>query len=489
MSYRQFVLAKAILQAHNVRMFKNALYITGLAAIVAPAFAAAEWMTDLEAAKTKAAAENKAVLVDFTGSDWCGWCIKLKKDVFSTPEFEKFAADKFVLVEIDVPRDKSIVGGPEQYAKNAALCEQYGVDGFPTIMVMTPAGEIAGGFVGGADMQIATASLDAAYANVKTLVAAQSLQGVEKAKALMTVYKGMGDDFADARKSLRSRIAEADTENATGIQDEVKAEAQLDEIKQKLQAVEEGDYDGMIAVIDAALPTALPANVQMLNEVKGSLLQYKSMEMLQKAQSAEDVLAVKAYLLDKFVPLFPAEEQESVKAEIEKEFADPEAVLAKVKAEAAAAAEPAAPDFTDEEMAVLESVMTKLREAGEDVDACFKIIDEAMSNASEPVMNQLRGWKMMLVMQKVQQLALKAQTVEDVLAIKSYMMDTLMPMLPEAERAEAIKELETEFADPAAMLANFKELQSQMLSPEVTGEPEETPAPAETPAPEAQPAQ
>ena len=133
--------------------------------------------------------------------------------------------------------------------------------------------------------------------------------------------------------------------------------------------------------------------------------------------------------------------------------------------------------------------MTKLREAGEDVDACFKIIDEAMSNASEPVMNQLRGWKMMLVMQKVQQLALKAQTVEDVLAIKSYMMDTLMPMLPEAERAEAIKELETEFADPAAMLANFKELQSQMLSPEVTGEPEETPAPAETPAPEAQPAQ
>ena len=60
-------LAHALKKAHNKGMFKN-LLIAGLAAIVVPAFAA-EWMTDIEAAKTKAAAENKAVLVDFTGSD------------------------------------------------------------------------------------------------------------------------------------------------------------------------------------------------------------------------------------------------------------------------------------------------------------------------------------------------------------------------------------------------------------------------------------
>ena len=55
-------------------------------AMVAPSFAA-EWLTELPAAQAKAAAENKAILVDFTGSDWCGWCIRLRKNVFDTPEF------------------------------------------------------------------------------------------------------------------------------------------------------------------------------------------------------------------------------------------------------------------------------------------------------------------------------------------------------------------------------------------------------------------
>ena len=50
--------------------------------------------------------ENKMVLLDFTGSDWCGWCIKLQKDTFSRPEFQKFAEESLVLVELDFPRGK-----------------------------------------------------------------------------------------------------------------------------------------------------------------------------------------------------------------------------------------------------------------------------------------------------------------------------------------------------------------------------------------------
>ena len=85
-------------------MFKKPLCVAMLLAVLAPAWAA-EWMTDLEAAKAKAAAENKAVLVDFTGSDWCGWCIRLRKQVLDTPAFEAYARDKFVLMEVDVPQN------------------------------------------------------------------------------------------------------------------------------------------------------------------------------------------------------------------------------------------------------------------------------------------------------------------------------------------------------------------------------------------------
>ena len=63
-----------------------------------------DWMTDYAAAKIKAAAEQKPLLLDFTGSDWCGWCIKLDKEVFSQKSFKEFAADNLVLVELDFPR-------------------------------------------------------------------------------------------------------------------------------------------------------------------------------------------------------------------------------------------------------------------------------------------------------------------------------------------------------------------------------------------------
>jgi thioredoxin-related protein len=65
------------------------------------------WMHDIEAAKKKAAAENKDLFIDFTGSDWCGWCIKLNEEVFQHDPFKKGIADDFILVELDYPRDKS----------------------------------------------------------------------------------------------------------------------------------------------------------------------------------------------------------------------------------------------------------------------------------------------------------------------------------------------------------------------------------------------
>jgi len=99
-----------------------------------------EWMTDFAAAKIKATAEQKPIILDFTGSDWCGWCIKLDKEVFSQEAFKEFAADNLVLVELDFPRGKE--QSEELKAQNKALAEKYKIRGFPTIMVLSPEGKL-----------------------------------------------------------------------------------------------------------------------------------------------------------------------------------------------------------------------------------------------------------------------------------------------------------------------------------------------------------
>lgn len=99
-------------------------------------------MTDFEAAKAKAVAEQKPMLLDFTGSDWCGWCIKLDKEVFSQQAFQAYAADSLVLVELDFPRRKA--QSDELKAQNEALAQKYNIRGFPTIVVLSPEGELLG---------------------------------------------------------------------------------------------------------------------------------------------------------------------------------------------------------------------------------------------------------------------------------------------------------------------------------------------------------
>jgi thioredoxin-related protein len=103
-------------------------------------FAGEGWMTDFEAAQAKAKAENKPMLLDFTGSDWCGWCIKLDEEVFSQAAFSEYAAAELVLVEIDFPRRTE--QSDKLKAQNEALSQQYGVRGFPTILVLSSEGEL-----------------------------------------------------------------------------------------------------------------------------------------------------------------------------------------------------------------------------------------------------------------------------------------------------------------------------------------------------------
>lgn len=110
----------------------------GVAALTASAFATTPegWTTDLTKALEQAKAENKSVLVEFTGSDWCPPCMAMRKNVFSKKEFVDAASKKFVLVEVDFPK-----GDPAVKAKNEPLAEKYKIEGFPTVLLLTPAGK------------------------------------------------------------------------------------------------------------------------------------------------------------------------------------------------------------------------------------------------------------------------------------------------------------------------------------------------------------
>lgn len=110
--------------------------------VATPGQAGSEWLTDYKRAQQEAKANNKLLLVEFTGSDWCGWCIKLEREVFSKPEFKNYASKNLVLMEADFPRAKPQAADIKK--QNAELAAQYQIQGFPTIVVLNGNGQKVG---------------------------------------------------------------------------------------------------------------------------------------------------------------------------------------------------------------------------------------------------------------------------------------------------------------------------------------------------------
>lgn len=89
------------------------------------------WYDDVNKAIEVAAKEKKPLMMFFTGSDWCGWCMRLQKEVFVKPEFAKWAKQNVVLVELDYPRRKQLK--PEIANQNNQLQQMFAVQGYPTV--------------------------------------------------------------------------------------------------------------------------------------------------------------------------------------------------------------------------------------------------------------------------------------------------------------------------------------------------------------------
>jgi thioredoxin-related protein len=183
------------------------------------------WQTDFAAAKAKAKAEKKLMLVDFTGSNWCGWCKMLVAEVFSKEAFKTEAPKKFVLVELDFPHDKKLEQQSAALKKqNKELAAKYKIQGFPTILVMDADGKVVartGYQRGGPEkyvkhlVKIFDANEDVVKLN-KELVAAKGLERAKILDKLIDDYIVLGTEVNDI-PAWDKEIVKLDAENKGGL--------------------------------------------------------------------------------------------------------------------------------------------------------------------------------------------------------------------------------------------------------------------------------
>ena len=177
--------------------------------------AGALWTDSFDQAKKTAAAGKQDLLMDFTGSDWCSWCIKLRKEVFDQAAFKAAAPKDFVLVELDYPQDDSKLSA-EVKAQNGRLQKEFAIRGYPTIVLADSSGRPyaeTGYQEGGPETYLThlhelrkiKATRDQAFAK------AESATGVERALQLAAGLKAMDETLvATHYRPVLDEIAKLD---------------------------------------------------------------------------------------------------------------------------------------------------------------------------------------------------------------------------------------------------------------------------------------
>lgn len=292
-------------------------------ACVMPAMAA-EWMTDFEAAKARAASENKAILVDFTGSDWCHFCIVLRRRVLDTPAFAQYGDDKFIYLEVDLPRTRPLP--KELMAQNNALVKRYGVGGFPTIMVLDEKGHALGGFTGGMTrLPDVIKSLDTAWQVFQNLKAAET-DSASRAEHLAAAYALYPDSYRKHNAWLQELLEAADPEDKTGWKTTRAAEQQMQLLQEELPRYIMS-RQAMLDCYDRYLAEALPGNRSRILVLKSRYLNGAAVLVLRRARTVNDVLTARDLQLQAAdCEENPAERQEIIRR-VHEAYATPEALL------------------------------------------------------------------------------------------------------------------------------------------------------------------
>ena len=259
------------------------------------------WSDDFEASSKLAAAEGKDMLVDFTGSDWCGWCIKLNKEVFSHDEFKDGVKDGYVLVEIDYPKDKSKLSA-ETIAQNEGLKEEYAIAGYPTILLMDGKGRpfAKTGYQKGGPVSYVESLKELSAvreARDEAFEKASKLEGVAKAKMLMETLKSMGLSEALLAKFYGDEIETikaSDPSDESGYIKGIEQKGKFAEFQGKLNALaSKGEFKEALALTNDTITSGgfEDGLLQQLLFLKGMIHAElgeftKALESLDKADAA-----------------------------------------------------------------------------------------------------------------------------------------------------------------------------------------------------------
>ena len=256
------------------------------------------WGTDLDQGLKEAGKEKTLALVEFTGSDWCPACIQLRAKILNTPEFREWAADnKLVLVELDFPKD-SKKATPEELQKREVHREKYGVQAYPTMLIVDSRGIPYAAVVGcaaGAKEYVASleGALKRAREESEQLTKAETLQGMERARALANFLRTLNEEsrkYCERHTDILKRIAQDDAADETGIRKEA-------ERREMIRKQEKEFTDALGEVISTVKPPkTIPA---MREEIKRRLNENKDL-LPEVRQFMYQVLAGSHYqLMDK----------------------------------------------------------------------------------------------------------------------------------------------------------------------------------------------
>ncbi|HPD14441.1 MAG TPA: thioredoxin family protein [Planctomycetota bacterium] len=240
-------------------MSKRASLACVLAALTAlPAFAGEEaaWTENAADAMAAAAKDGKDLLIDFTGSDWCGWCMRLDKEVFSQEAFTAAAPKSFVLLKLDFPRERPLSEATKK--QNAEWQAKFRISGYPTIVLADAAGRPyarTGYQEGGAEkyMQHLVALRKIRVQRDEALAKAQAAEGVEKAKLLDAALAPIDASLVMGNyEDVVAEIVKLDADNKAGLRNKYGAMSAL----VRIEAAARGkDLDGAIQLADDALKT------------------------------------------------------------------------------------------------------------------------------------------------------------------------------------------------------------------------------------------
>lgn len=223
------------------------------------------WLTDWAAAKAQATKEGKHLLVNFSGSDWCAWCIRLDREVFSQEAFLAKAREKFVLVLLDFPQDASHQA-PELKKQNEALQDQFAIEGFPSVFLVKADGTPfarTGYRDGGPEAYLAHLDelLEQHAELVKLEAALPQAVGIERAKLLDEICSNM---LVDSPRKIEymTEIVALDADNAAGLKEKYMF---LAAIISRTSSIRAGKFDDAIAACDKVLAwEGLPADQRQL---------------------------------------------------------------------------------------------------------------------------------------------------------------------------------------------------------------------------------